>query len=119
MTNPRTCSFRRRNAVAVAFAILSTCTLSAVAQSPNVVVRWNDAALQGVRDSKLGPPMVARALFIVHNCIFDAWAAYDRTAVGTVFGRSLRCLSCGSGLIPGRQGRSVRCPDGQPWVRHQ
>jgi hypothetical protein len=31
--------------------------------------------------------MVARALFIVHNCMYDAWAAYDRTAVGTVFGR--------------------------------
>jgi len=34
--------------------------------------------------------MVARALFIVHNCIYDAWAAYSRTAVGTVFGASLR-----------------------------
>src|SRR5215470_12523819 len=90
MTNPRTCSFRRRNAVAVAFAILSTCTLSAVAQSPNVVVRWNNAALQGVRDSKLGPPMVARALFIIHNCIYDAWAAYDSKAAGTVYGTSLR-----------------------------
>jgi len=31
--------------------------------------------------------MVALALFTVHNCIYDAWAAYDRTAVGTVFGR--------------------------------
>src|SRR5215469_7276769 len=90
MTNPRTYRFRRRKAVAVALALLSICALPAVAQSPNVVVQWNDAALQGVRDSKLGPPMVARALFIVHNCIYDAWAAYDRTAVGTVFGRSLR-----------------------------
>ena len=30
--------------------------------SPNVVIQWNNAALQGVRDSKIGPPMVARAL---------------------------------------------------------
>jgi hypothetical protein len=30
----------------------------------NVVIQWNQAALQGVRDSKLGPPMVARALAI-------------------------------------------------------
>ncbi len=30
------------------------------------------------------------ALFVVHNCIYDAWAAYDRTAVGTMFRRSLR-----------------------------
>jgi hypothetical protein len=58
--------------------------------SDNVVVRWNAAALQGVRDSRIGPPMVARALAIVHTCIFDAWAAYDRRAVGTQFGDELR-----------------------------
>ena len=90
MTNPRTCRFRLPNAVAVALAILSICAIPALPQSPNVVVQWNNAALQGVRDSKIGPPMVARALFIVHNCVYDAWAAYDRTAVGTVFGGSLR-----------------------------
>jgi hypothetical protein len=43
----------------------------------NVVIQWNNAALQGVRNSKLGPPMVSRALAIVHTCIYDAWAAYD------------------------------------------
>src|SRR3984893_12784088 len=90
MKNPHTCQFRLRNAVAVALAILSICAVPALAQSPNVVVQWNDAALQGVRDSKIGPPMVARALFIIHNCIYDAWAAYDQTAAGTVFGGSLR-----------------------------
>src|SRR2546429_3337085 len=58
--------------------------------SDNVVVRWSAAALQGVRDSRLGPPMVARALAIVHTCIFDAWAAYDKRAVGTQFGDELR-----------------------------
>ena len=56
----------------------------------NAVIQWNNAALQGVRDSKLGPPMVARALAIVHTCIYDAWAAYDRKAVGTRLGGSLR-----------------------------
>src|SRR5216110_901062 len=61
-----------------------------VQSAPNVVVQWNNAALQGVRDSKLGPPMVARALFVIHNCIYDAWAAYDKKAIGTVFRGSLR-----------------------------
>lgn len=59
-------------------------------QIPNVVIQWNNAALQGVRDSKLGPPMVARALAIIHTCIYDAWAAYDEHALGTQFGSSLR-----------------------------
>src|SRR5438046_10451291 len=58
--------------------------------TPNVVIQWNNAALQGVRDSKLGPPMVARALAIVHTCIYDAWADYDKRAVGTQFGDELR-----------------------------
>ncbi len=56
----------------------------------NVVVRWNDALLQGVRNSKLGPPMVSRALAITHTCMYDAWAAYDRVAVGTRLGAALR-----------------------------
>src|ERR1700704_1825758 len=58
--------------------------------APNVVIQWNSAALQGVRDSKLGPPMVARSLAIVHTCIYDAWAAYDRHALGTQLGGRLR-----------------------------
>jgi len=56
----------------------------------SIVVRWNQAALQGVRDSRLGPPMVARALAIVHTAAFDAWAAYEERAVGTRLGASLR-----------------------------
>jgi hypothetical protein len=56
----------------------------------SVVVRWNEAFLQAVRDSKLGPPIVARALAIAHTCIYDAWAAYDHKAVGTRLGSSLR-----------------------------
>ncbi len=60
------------------------------ASADSVVLQWNAAALQAVRESRLGPPMVARALAIVHTCAYDAWAAYDRTAVGTQLGGSLR-----------------------------
>jgi hypothetical protein len=56
----------------------------------SLVMTWNQAALQGVRDSRLGPPMVARALAIVHTCAFDAWAAYDHRAVGTRLGQAFR-----------------------------
>jgi membrane-associated phospholipid phosphatase len=58
--------------------------------SSNVVIQWNNAALQAVRDSKIGPPMVARALAIVHTCMYDAWTAYDDRALGTQLGSSLR-----------------------------
>src|SRR5262249_12084132 len=56
----------------------------------NVVLRWNNALLHGVRASKLGPPMVARALAVAHTCLYDAWAAYDGVAVGTRLGGALR-----------------------------
>ncbi len=92
MKNSTTTRSRYRSKTIVAFAVasLALCGVPLFGQTPDVVVQWNNAALQGVRDSKLGPPMVARALFIVHNCIYDAWAAYDKSAVGTVFGASLR-----------------------------
>jgi hypothetical protein len=65
--------------------------VAGVAQSrDSVVLLWNEAFLQGVRESKLGPPMVARALAIAHTCIYDAWAAYDHKAVGTRLGGTLR-----------------------------
>ena len=56
----------------------------------SVVIQWDQAVLEAVRTSRLGPPMVARALAIVATCQFDAWAAYDRKAVGTMLGGSLR-----------------------------
>jgi hypothetical protein len=56
----------------------------------NTVVKWNSATLQGIRDAKLGTPVVARALAIVHTCMYDAWAAYDDRAVGTQLAGALR-----------------------------
>jgi len=55
-----------------------------------VVVRWSAATLEAIRETHPGPPMVARALAMVHTSIFDAWAAYDADAVGTRLGGSLR-----------------------------
>jgi hypothetical protein len=57
---------------------------------PNEVLRWNQTALDAVSNGTLGPPMVARALAIVHTAMYDAWSAYDDAAVGTRLGGSLR-----------------------------
>jgi hypothetical protein len=56
----------------------------------NVVLRWDNAALQEVRDSAMGAPMASRALAIVHTCMYDTWAAYDEKAVGTQLAGVLR-----------------------------
>lgn len=54
------------------------------------VVRWNQTALAAVRATGVGPPVAARALAVLHTCIYEAWAAYDPVAVGTVLGDRLR-----------------------------
>jgi hypothetical protein len=48
------------------------------------------AALQGVRDAKLGAPVVARALAVVHTCMYDTWAGLRTRAIGTQPGGALR-----------------------------
>jgi hypothetical protein len=62
-------------------------------RDPTVVVHWNEATLEEIRRAVprvIGPPIAARALAITHTCMYDAWAAYDRTAVGTRLGDALR-----------------------------
>jgi hypothetical protein len=52
------------------------------ASTETVVVRWNAAVPEASRRSTFGPPAIARALAIVHTCMYDAWAAYDPIAAG-------------------------------------
>jgi hypothetical protein len=56
----------------------------------SAIIQWNNAMLQGIRTNHPGPPMVARMLAVAHTCMYDAWAAYDKKAIGTQFGGSLR-----------------------------
>lgn len=74
--------------VVVAFPVNAATPLAA--DEATIVVRWNGAVLQAVRDTRMAPPLVARALAIVHTAMFDAWAAYDDRAEGTRLGASLR-----------------------------
>ena len=49
----------------------------------SVVIQWNNAALQAIRDINPGPTVGSRALAIMHTCMYDAWATYDPVAVPT------------------------------------
>jgi hypothetical protein len=60
------------------------------AASDNVALRWNEVLLQAVRNTRLAPMFTARALAVVHTAMYDAWSAYDETAVGTRLGGTLR-----------------------------
>ena len=56
----------------------------------DVVLRWDEETLAAIRATKPGPTVVARTLAVVHTAMYDAWAPYDATAVGTRLGGSLR-----------------------------
>lgn len=50
-----------------------------------ISVTWANSALEAIRNlgpnplerARIGPPMVARSLAILHTAIYDAWAIYD------------------------------------------
>lgn len=63
--------------------IMTALAASTHEDAPTVVVQWNNAVLQAIRDLRPGPPMAARALAIVHTCMYDAWTAFDSVALPT------------------------------------
>jgi PAP2 superfamily len=58
-----------------------------------VSVKWAESALTAIRHigaagspvdrARIGPPMVARSLAILHTAIYDAWAVHDAVALPT------------------------------------
>ena len=60
-----------------------------VARRENVVLQWNNAALQAIRNTAFAPVRAARAFAVLHTCMYDAWALYDDVAVGTQWGGAL------------------------------
>jgi membrane-associated phospholipid phosphatase len=56
----------------------------------NVVVQWNEATVDAIRNTKTPPPIASRAFAMMHTAMFDAWAAYDSVALSTRLGGTLR-----------------------------
>ena len=55
-----------------------------------LVIGWNKLALDAIGANRSAPPMAARSLAVVHTAMYDAWAAYDKVALGTCHGAALR-----------------------------
>jgi hypothetical protein len=49
------------------------------ATKPDVVLRWNEAALETIKADRTPPPLAARNLAIVHIAVYDAVNAIERT----------------------------------------
>jgi hypothetical protein len=64
------------------------------ATGDNLVLQWNQAALDSITDTAVPairrtPPVAARSLAIAHTAIYDAWAAYDNTSKPTNGARAI------------------------------
>ncbi|MFF8640620.1 vanadium-dependent haloperoxidase [Streptomyces sp. NPDC015345] len=70
--------------------------VQARADGDNVVLQWNKLISEAMAVNNQGsmhptpPPVGGRTLAVVHNAMYDAWAAYDAKAVGTQLGGDLR-----------------------------
>jgi PAP2 superfamily len=51
--------------------------------APSAAAQWNQVLLDSVKATRASDVVTARALAIVHTAMFDAWAAYDETALST------------------------------------
>src|SRR5438132_2739003 len=61
-------------------------TVDIHAAASNSVARvWDERALAAIRVDRPHPPAQARNYFSLAVCMYDAWAAYDPTAVGYVY----------------------------------
>lgn len=73
----------RQKFLGAAVLALASATSSAAFAADNVVLRWNEAVLEAIREVEPGPTIVARSLNVVQTCVYDAWSAYDAAAVNT------------------------------------
>ena len=77
---------------AVALTAIALNWAAPLSAQSNVVVQWNNAALQAVRDTRMGPPMAARAVTVIHTSMYDTWAAYHPSAMGMQRGQPAPAL---------------------------
>ncbi len=58
--------------------------------SPTVSVIWDEAVQQAIIEAHPGPTIAARAFALMHTAMYEAWAAFDPAAVGSVAGNALQ-----------------------------
>ena len=59
---------------------------------PSVAREWNEELLAAIRRNVPNPPSHARNLFHTAVAMYDAWAAYDTTAVGYIYNEKISPL---------------------------
>jgi len=71
------------HSAAVGAALATPGLAQASGAAPSTVVEWNRAMLQAVQNTVMPVTIAARAMALVHEAIYNAWAHYDRLAYFT------------------------------------
>jgi hypothetical protein len=73
----------------VALSLILAMRASA-ASAASIVTEWLDQALPYAQEVAWEPTVGSRFLATLHTAMYDAWTAYDSTAVGVVSGTALK-----------------------------
>lgn len=73
-------------------ALAAFCGAPAVQAVPSAAREWNEQLLAAIRINVPNPPGHARNLHHVAVAMYDAWAAYDTTAVGYIYNEKISPL---------------------------
>ncbi len=81
---------------------------AATAQAQQSAARqWNEELLSAIRRNVPNPPAHARNLHHVATAMFDAWAAYDTTAVGYLYNEKVSPLPSTATAIEAARAESI------------
>ncbi len=58
-------------------------TVKVADPTPSLSAQWDEVTQEAIAATDLGPTVASRALGMVHTAIYDAWSAYDETAIST------------------------------------
>lgn len=94
MTNLTTIT---RPKIGLSFVFIIAClmlsSVDIVAQH-SVARQWNEALLHAIRKDQARPTVHARNLFHTSAVMYDAWAAFDQTAIRYMLGRIVHGYKC-------------------------
>ncbi|MDQ2780248.1 MAG: hypothetical protein M3Y32_11915, partial [Pseudomonadota bacterium] len=79
-------SFLAGSAATSAGFAFSRSAFAGSAYKPSAVIGWNQAATAAIAATASGPTVGARALSMVHEAIYNAWACYEPRAAYTLGG---------------------------------
>ncbi len=86
---------------------LAALSLSPLRATPSVARQWNEEILSAIRLNTPNPPGHARNLFHLAVAMYNAWAAYDQTAVGYIYNEKISPLPIDPNVLAAAREKAI------------